>query len=219
VFNPPYLHIGGDETPRAHWKECPRCRATLGRIGSDDLADLRVHFLNRVDAFCRDTLGVPTISWTEGVSGRMPRDQIVHAWFPGEAATAARLGYDTINSNHEWTYLDYPPSTAVAAHKPAWMLVLPLEKVYHFDPLPEGLEARHADRVLGSEAPLWTEHAPDPAALEAQLMPRLVAFAEALWSPRLGRNFDEFRRRLLEHQRLGTLDLGMPDLAEPVVAG
>ena len=196
VFDPPYLHIGGDETPRGDWDACPACAALMQREGLTDSAALRVHFLRRVHDLCRDRLGKPTIAWTEGVHATLPEDQLVHAWFPAEAATAARLGRAVINSNHEWTYLDYPRDEADAEHKPDWMIVLPLEKVYHFDPLPEGLEAEHAHRVLGSEAPLWTEHARDEATMDHQLMPRLAAFAEALWSPRMGRNFDEFRRRL-----------------------
>lgn len=196
VFDPPYLHIGGDETPREHWEKCPKCRSLLKQIGGTDSADLRVHFLNRVASICGDRLGLPTIAWTDGVSDRLPRDQIVNAWFTGEAAKAARLGYQTINSNHEWTYLDYPASVEAAGKKPDWMITLPLEKVYHFDPMPDGLEAEYADRVLGSEAALWTEHAPDAAEMERQLMPRLAAFAEVLWSPRIGRSYDDFLRRL-----------------------
>ena len=76
------------------------------------------------------------------------------------------------------------------------MLVLPLEKVYHFDPTPEGLEPEHQKNILGSESPIWTEHVPDEKALEKQVFPRLIAFAEALWSPRWGRSFDEFKQRL-----------------------
>lgn len=196
VFDPPYLHVGGDETPRRHWEKCPRCTSLLKEIGGSSSADLRVHFLDRVAAFCRDELGRPTIAWTDGVSAGLPRDQIVNAWFSGESAKAARLGFDTINSNHEWTYLDYPDSIDNGRGKPDWMIVLPLEKIYHFDPLPDGLEAEYADRVLGSEAALWTEHTPGPDAMEKQLMPRLAAFAEVLWSPRLGRSYDDFLARL-----------------------
>ncbi len=217
VFDSPHLHIGGDETPHQHWEQCPQCQALLSDINGKASADLRIHFLKRIHAFCREKLGRSTIAWTEGVSDQLPQDQIVHAWFPGEAAIAARQGYQVINSNHEWTYLDYPASQEDARHKPDWMIVLPLEKIYHFDPLPDGLEAEHASRILGSEAPLWTEHAASEQSLEHQLMPRLIAFSEALWSPRVGRSFDDFQRRLESHEKkqsFGTVS-GLAELVTP----
>lgn len=200
VFDTPYLHIGGDETPREKWDQCPACQNTMRDHGLADSTALRVHFLNRVHEICRDRLGKTTIAWTEGVSGDLPPDQIVHAWFPGEAAAAARLSRDVINSNQEWTYLDYPRNGFEARDKPDWMLVLPFEKVYHFDPLPDGLEAAYAHHVLGSESPLWTEHTREEATMDDQLMPRLAAFAEAMWSPRVGQDFEGFRRRLNAQQ-------------------
>lgn len=205
VFDAPWLHLGGDETPREQWEHCPKCQALMQQHDLRDSAALRRHFLRRVDAFSRKTLHKPTIAWTEGITSDMPAEQIVQAWFPGEAATAARLGYQVINSNHEWTYLDYPASEADAMRKPDWMIVLSPEKVYHFDPLPDGLEETYADRVLGAEIPMWTEHMPDEDERENQLMPRLAAFAETLWSRRFGRSFNDFRARLSTLQHHGLL--------------
>jgi hexosaminidase len=190
------LHIGGDETPGEKWDACPLCSAMKSELGLESNVALRTHFLNQIHEHCHDQLHRQTITWTDGVDEKTPKDQIVHAWHAHEAATAARLGFQVINSNHEWVYLDYPPSDADKHDKPDWMLVLALEKIYHFDPTPEGLEPEHQKNILGSESPLWTEHIPDEKALEKHLFPRLIAYAEALWSPRWGRSFDEFKKRL-----------------------
>ncbi len=214
AFDGPYVHIGGDETPREAWDKCPRCRAAMQERGGDDSAALRVHMLSHMHRFCRERLGRRSIAWTDGVSDALPQDQIVHAWFPEEAGKAARLGHDVINSNHTRTYLDYPATDADAANKPDWMIVLPVEKVYGFDPLADGVDAGDAGRVLGSEAPLWTEHAPDDASMEHQLMPRLAAFAEALWSPLEGRDFADFQRRIAMHQTCGTFEVAGAATAE-----
>ena len=76
------------------------------------------------------------------------------------------------------------------------MRVLTLEKVYQFDPIPEGLEPEHHHHILGSEAHLWTEHVPDEAELYHQLFPRLYAFSEAVWSDPTVRDFADFQSRL-----------------------
>jgi hexosaminidase len=207
VFDPPYLHLGGDETPRNQWDACPRCADRMRQLQPPDSRGLRIQFLRRMHDFCRKSLGKPTIAWTDGVSAELPRDQIVHAWHPGEAVAAAKLGYRVIDSCHESTYLDYPATAQDAVSKPDWMIVLPLEKVYAFDPLPAELAGELGEHMLGGEAPLWTEHCPDEASREHQLMPRLAAFAEALWSPVQRRDFNGFRDRLALHRPLGTLGL------------
>ena len=199
IFDPQYLHVGGDETPEKAWQDCPHCGELRQRLGADN-AGLRLHFMNRLADFCHQQLRLSTIGWTEGVSDQIPEGQIVQAWFPHEAAQAARLGYDVINSNHEWTYADYPANEEDRKHRPDWMLVLPLEKVYHFEPTPDGLEEAHRQRILGSEMSLWTESLPDAASLEKQIMPRLLAFAEVVWTPRLRRGYDSFRSRLNQYQ-------------------
>lgn len=195
VFGPLYLHLGGDETPEKAWHECPRCGELRRELGTDNRG-LRLHFMKRLAGFCQQELKLGTIGWTEGVSDQIPEGQVVHAWFPNEAGEAARLGYEVINSNHEWTYIDYPATDEDSQHRPDWMMVLPLEKVYHFDPVPDGLAEEHRNRILGSELAMWSESLPDAAALEKQIMPRLLAFAEIMWTPRLRCGFDGFRRRL-----------------------
>lgn len=196
---PSHLHIGGDETPSSQWDDCPTCSALKTKLGLDTNTALRTHFLQQIDDHCQQTLDRSTIAWTDGVDKQIPKKQIVHAWLAHEAATAARLGYDVINSNHEWVYLDYPALDTDRPSKPDWMLTLPLEKIYHFDPTPEGLEPEFQQSILGSESPIWTEYAPGEQDLEKQIFPRLIAFSEALWSPRIGRSFDEFAQRLTQH--------------------
>lgn len=197
---PDFLHIGGDETPGSKWDDCPLCSAMKANLNLTTNTQMRNAFLAQIHDHCTHRLNRKTIAWTDGVDAQIPEDQIVHAWFAHEAATAARLGYDVINSNHEWVYLDYPAFEDDRSRKPDWMLTLPLEKVYHFDPTPEGLEREHQQHILGSESPIWTEYAPDAAELERQIFPRLIAFAEVLWSPKLGRSFDCFTKRLAQYQ-------------------
>lgn len=196
LFDPPLLHIGGDERPERAWTQCPKCRSAMKEQGIDSTAKMQAHFMERLATFCRTQLKRPTAAWSDNLAEGAPLEQIVHAWFPNQSAIAARLGHDTINSNHEWTYLDYPATVEGMKTRPDWMKVLPIEQVYHFNPIPDGLEPGLAHRVLGSEAAIWTEFLNDEAALLGNLLPRLVAFAEVLWSPANGRSYDEFAQRL-----------------------
>lgn len=196
LFDPPLLHVGGDERPERAWRECRKCRRAMKEQGIESTAKMQAHFMEQVATFCRTQLKKPTAAWSDNLAEGAPLEQVVHAWYPNQAAIAARLGHDTINSNHEWTYLDYPATVEGLKTRPDWMMVLPLERVYHFDPVPDGLEPGLSHRVLGSEAAIWTEFLDSEETLMGNLLPRLVAFAEVLWSPANGRTYDEFAQRL-----------------------
>ncbi|HEX7009320.1 MAG TPA: beta-N-acetylhexosaminidase [Phycisphaeraceae bacterium] len=214
VFDAPYLHIGGDERPKGLWEQCPRCRAALVRHGLRSESELQGWFMWRMADYCRRSLGRTPILWVDEMlwgddrKVGLPAGAIAQGWHAGESAQAARLGAATINSNHEWTYFDYPAFERDQPTRPDWMCLLPLEKVYQFDPVPAELEESLRPRVLGSEAAMWTEYTPNRAELEKQLMPRLVAFSEVVWSPMEARCFDEFMKRLTLHQGAGTFPLG-----------
>ena len=54
-------------------------------------------------------------------------------------------------------------------------------------------------RVLGLEAPLWSETVRNITAAEFLAVPRLPAIAEVGWSPQSQRGWEDFRRRLAAH--------------------
>lgn len=54
--------------------------------------------------------------------------------------------------------------------------------MYAFEPVPPGLDPAAARHVLGGEVPLWSENITSPANLELMAFPRLLAFAEVMWS-------------------------------------
>jgi hexosaminidase len=60
--------------------------------------------------------------------------------------------------------------------------------------------------VLGTQAQLWTEHAPTPDHVRHLAFPRLCALAERAWSPP-ERRYADFQERLTGHlERLRALD-------------
>jgi hexosaminidase len=68
---------------------------------------------------------------------------------------------------------------------------LPLERILKFDPR---AGTGDSPRVLGGEAPLWTENVTSPVNVELMYFPRLLGFAETMW--RGPTDIIEFERRL-----------------------
>ncbi len=98
------------------------------------------------------------------------------------ARTSVRLGARVVASPTSHAYINTSPAG------------LPLARVLQFNPVPDGLSADEASRILGGEATLWSEGI-DEANFDATAFPRLAAFAEALWSGQ-PRSFAEFKSRL-----------------------
>lgn len=197
LFPSPYMHLGGDERKKGLWDNCPRCTEVRKANGLADEAALQKWFMQRVSGRVHESLCRRSIAWGDNIDMGGIEGQIVQGWLPEQAAKAARQGHDTINSTHEWVYMDYPQNEQDHAdRKPDWMVVLTLEKAYQFDPIPQDLEPQYHHHVLGSEATLWSEYIPDEAEMYHQLFPRLYAFSEAVWSDPGVRDFADFTKRL-----------------------
>jgi hexosaminidase len=127
----------------------------------------------------------------------------------GEAAgiEAARSGHDVVMTPESHTYFDY--YAAKGAEPKAIGGFTPLEKVYGYDPLPAELEPAQRSHVLGAQGQIWTEYIATPAQAEYMAWPRLTALAEVVWSPKEGRDFGDFKKRLEAHlRRLDALSVG-----------
>lgn len=197
------IHLGGDERKPGLWDSCPRCHSLRDELGLPDEPALQKWFMDKVAAQIRQAHGRRSISWGDNVESGNSDDIIIQGWIDGQAGKAAGQGVDVINSTNQWVYFDYPQSSEEHADGyPDWMATLPIEKVYAFDPIPEGLAPEHHGRIMGSEANLWTEYVPDEKQLYHQIMPRLFAFSEAVWSPVESRDIDDFKKRLAVHQAL-----------------
>jgi len=182
LFPAPYIHIGGDECPKVRWQACPKCQARIKAEGLKDESELQSYFIKRIERFLL-TKKKRLIGWDEILEGGLAPQATVQSWrgFEG-AVAAARSNHDTIVSPTRHTYLDYDLKTT------------DLRKVYVFEPIPEGLTPAARDHILGGEANMWTEYAPQET-IDSKLFPRLLALAERLWSPSTARNFEEFQRR------------------------
>jgi len=185
----PYIHIGGDEADDARWRKCPRCRARMQALGTDNPRVLQKGFVDRIARFVHGK-GRTTVAWADHLDLGIPAGQVVHGWHGGEAQYAVQHGFSALSADNAFTYFDYPQ--VPAEPNGGWMPPLPLKQAYSFDPDPAGATPEQRRLILGSQAHLW---ATQQDHMYAKTFPRLLAFAEVVWS-RGPRDLADFRRRL-----------------------
>jgi len=186
LFPSKYIHIGGDECLKARWKECPRCRNRIKEEGLVDEDELQSWFIGHFGRYLAQKKR-KIVGWDEICEGGIPGDAVVQSWRGTEGAIeAVKKNHKSIVSPTSHTYFDYGLART------------DLEKVYSFDPVPDGLLEEETKLVLGTEANMWTEYAPEEK-VDAMLFPRLVALAEVAWSSRESRDWKNFKGRLKAH--------------------
>jgi hexosaminidase len=185
LFPAPYIHIGGDEAPKARWKDCPDCQRCIREEGLADEHALQTYLVNRIGAFI-ESRGRHWMGWNEILQPGLAKDALVQYWVRNKngLAQAVRNGQQMVNSAYLDTYLDHSYS------------LTPLGRAYRFEPVFPELAGEPAGRVLGLEAPMWTEWVPNRARLDYQTYPRLTAFAETGWTPKPRKDYADFRTRL-----------------------
>jgi hexosaminidase len=192
LFPGPYVHLGGDEAPKDEWKKSSVAQALIKKEGLKNEEELQHYFMKRMEDHLL-TKGKRCIGWGEIVKGGLSDKTIVMSWLDKSAGIKAmEHGNQVIMTPRFYCYFDYPQN--IKTPKQAWWMVyLPLNKVYRFKPLPASANGKR-DLVLGGQANVWTEYITNEKELNRQIMPRLAAMAEALWSKE--KDIDDFRSRL-----------------------
>ena len=185
LFPSPYLHIGGDEAPKARWKACPHCQERMRREGLPDEHALQVWLTGRVAGWLDERRRI--VGWNEILRPGLHPTAIAQYWVGGRKELRRAMREDqrqVVMSPFLDAYLDHGYN------------LTPLRRAYAYDPAPEELTPAEARCILGPEFPLWTEWVPDRRRLDYQVWPRLCALAEVGWTPRAQKNYASFLRRL-----------------------
>ena len=68
LFPSRYIHIGGDEASRRHWKACPKCQKRMKEEGLKDESELQSYMIVRIEKYLNDK-GREIIGWDEILDG------------------------------------------------------------------------------------------------------------------------------------------------------
>src|SRR5690606_38977410 len=88
LFPSKYLHIGGDECPKEHWKNCPNCQKRIKENGLKDEHELQSYFVTRMEKFLNNR-GKTIIGWDEILEGGLAPNAIVMSWRGHDGGKAA----------------------------------------------------------------------------------------------------------------------------------
>ena len=199
LFPGEYVHIGGDEAPKARWEESPFVRRLMQREGMTEVEQVQGYFIRRIERFLRAN-GKRVIGWDEILEGGLPEDATVMSWrgITG-GIQATRMGHEVIMTPSSHLYFDYYQSEDQDSEPFAIGGFLPLDTVYAYEPVPYQLRPEDAARIIGAQANVWTEYMKTPEHVEYMLLPRMLALSEVVWSPAGTKDFENFLDRLAWH--------------------
>ena len=196
VFPSQYIHIGGDEAGKQHWKTCPRCQALMAKEGFTDVDQLQSHMIRRIERFV-NSKGRKIIGWDEILDGGLAPDATVMSWRGTEGGiNAMTLGHDVIMTPGRYCYLDHTQDAPFLEPESIGGY-LPLDSVYVYEPVEPGMPAEKLHHLLGVQANLWSEYVVTDEHAEYMYWPRAIAIAETGWSRPEKKDVKDFRRRAL----------------------
>ncbi|MDE5431390.1 family 20 glycosylhydrolase [Elizabethkingia meningoseptica] len=198
IFPSKYIHIGGDEADKSHWKNCPKDQALMKKEGLKSVDELQSFAIRKMDKYLQSR-GRILVGWDEILDGGLTPGAVVMSW-RGESGgiKAANAGHDVIMTPGEFLYFD-SYQTDPRTQPEAIGGFLPLEKVYSYNPVPSELNKENEKHVLGAQANLWAEYIPTTNHVEYMVFPRALALAEVNWTPKENKNVDDFKKRLQSH--------------------
>jgi len=214
IFPSSYIHIGGDEAVKPHWKRSPAAQAKIRELGLADEDALQSWFIRRIAQFLTAN-GRKLIGWDEILDGGpLPEGANVMVWHSiSNAAIATQSGHDVVMCPTDYAYLNRVQSLA-HDEAPGHDRMSTLQKVYEFEPVPPEVDKAAARRIIGYQANLWTEYVRTPEQVEHMLYPRLSAVAENAWSPAGYRDWQAFLPRIaVQLRRLKRAGLHAADSA------
>ena len=201
LFPSPWIHIGADEVPDGVWVNSPSCQALMTNHGYQSSKELQGHLLRYAEKRLK-YLGKRMVGWEEAQHGnKVSKDTIIYSWLSEDAAlNCASQGFDVILQPAQYTYLDMSQDYSPDEPGVDWASTIPLESAYHYEPLKEVPDSDPIrKRILGIQCALWCEIVTHQQRMDYMLFPRLTAMAEACWTDKSQRDWQDYLSRLKGH--------------------
>ncbi len=204
IFPSEYYHIGGDESPRVYWRECPLCQKRIKDEGLDKGDErftpedrLQSYVVGRVEGILAK-YGKKIIGWDEILEGEIAPTATIMSWRGEEGGIeAACKNHNVIMTpSSEGLYINfYQGDNKIEPVAQGGYSTL--ETVYSYNPVPDTLVNLGKDKhIIGVQANCWAEYLYSSEIAEYRIYPRLLALAEVGWSMTENKNFTDFCRRL-----------------------
>ncbi|MGN0086956.1 MAG: beta-N-acetylhexosaminidase [Alloprevotella sp.] len=202
IFPYEYIHIGGDECPTTAWESNALCQAEYAAQGYSSYRQLQSEFIRQMGEFVQSK-GRKLAVWNESITAGgadtqkvVDVDATVYCWVGANAAAtkSVELGLHHIYTPQSPYYINRKQSTDSSEPQGAGPGNDNLQAVYqHSIPVPA---AGKEELLDGVQATFWCEYVGFNDYLEYLMLPRLLAIAEAGWTPQAGRTFEDFRQRV-----------------------
>ncbi len=180
LFPSPYIHIGGDEADKEHWKTCPDCQARMKAEGLTSVEELQSYLVRRIERFI-NAHGRQLLGWDEILEGGLSPNATVMSWRGTQGGLEAiSQGHDAVMTPGRYCYLDKVQDAPIYEPE-GFGGFLSVDVAHSYDPMegmPEGAEMH----LLGVQGNLWAEKIPTDEHYEYMMYPRIAAIAEVGWS-------------------------------------
>ena len=198
IFNGPYIHIGGDELEFAHlgahphWDNCHSCAKKMQEENLSDRRALYYYVIRRVYDIVK-SCGRKMIMWNDQLDAfnliDIPKDIIVEYWNGGviskEEGVYQKLldqGFETINAEYIYTYVDFPQ-------------YMQEDKIKHWDTHKEYLDENKLDgKIIGGEMCAWELGNPLYSFYPYSLPVCMTLFADRVWNNAPTQYDDEYKK-------------------------
>ncbi len=218
IFPGPYFHIGGDECPTDAWEKNAECQRLVADEGMKSFRELQSRFTEQMSDYLASR-GKRTLLWNESITAQgsdlarvKKNNPLIFSWYPCQKAAlmAAENGLQTIVTDiHSATgsyYINRKQSADPGEPDGAGKGDDTVERCYNYVPVPASVPAELQGFYKGVQATFWCEWVGTNDYLEYLALPRLMAVAEAGWTPQSMKDFENFRRRMAMDREM--LDLG-----------
>ena len=182
IFPSEYIHIGGDEAEKSHWKACSLCQNLMREEGISDEEQLQGWFMDRMIRYL-NSKGRKAMGWDEVTMGHPKEDITIFGW-RGEGQAAIK---DARENGHQFVLTPARKLYLIRYQGPQWFEPYTyfgnntLHDVYSYEPVGNDWTPQMERQLQGIQASLWTEFCLSASDVEYLLFPRVMALADKAW--------------------------------------